>query len=62
MERIECDGLDLVCLTEVWGNKKSLVKLAERFTPAGFNYSVLQGTLSPDRSWRTGHWRHRRSV
>ena len=54
MERIACDDLDVVWLTEVWGNRKSLKRLAERFTAIGFNYSVLQGSLSPDRSRRTG--------
>ena len=54
LERISCDGLDVVWLTEVWGNRKSLKRLAERFTAIGFNYSVLQGSLSPDRSRRTG--------
>ena len=54
MERISCDDLDVVWLTEVWGNRKSLKRLAERFTTLGFNYSVLQGSLSPDRSRRTG--------
>ena len=54
LERLEVDGLDLVCLSEVWGNKKSLLRFAARFDAAGFNFAVLEGRLSPDRSRRTG--------
>ena len=28
LERLEVDGLDLVCLSEVWGNKRTLLRLA----------------------------------
>ena len=54
LERIEVDDLDLVCLSEVWGSKKSLARFAERFVDAGFKCVVLPGQLSPDRSRRTG--------
>ena len=54
LERIEVDDLDLVCLTEVWGNKRSLARFGARFEDAGFRCVVLQGQLSPDRSRRTG--------
>ena len=54
LERIEVDDLDLVCLTEVWGNKRSLVRFGERFEAAGFRCVVLPGQLSLDRSRRTG--------